>query len=199
MDKILLVISYIIAVIHLLLKPERVPIHWNIQGEVDKYASYPWGILISPIVITLVVLLFTYIKKIDPFIKEKSRKWIPAINILILLFIGIQIFSLMYVWFTPTFSFFPVLMGVFLIVFGNYMPTIPRNGFIGIRTPWTLSSEEVWNKTHRISGYWAIITGIICAISVFLPYSNYISIGMILLWAFGSIFISFGVWYKMKH
>ncbi len=195
MSTFLLIISYIIAIIHLILHPEKIPVHWDIHGNVNGWASYPWGILIAPVTITLIYFLIKYIRKIDPFIKGNSRKWLPILDILIILFISIQIITLLYVWIEPSYNLFPFLFSIFLIVFGNYLPVIPRNGFVGIRTPWTLSSDYVWNKTHRIAGYVTILTGIICFIFSFLPYPQIIFY-LIIAWVAISTAISFFVWKK---
>ncbi len=197
MNYILLIISYIIAGIHLYYKPELIPSHWDINGNVNAYMKYPWGIIIFPAFITLIFFLGLFLKKIDPFLKGNSKKWMPVISIVILLFILLQIYTLLYVFFTPKFNIFPLLFGIFFIIFGNYMPIIPRNGFIGIRTPWTLSSDIVWKKTHKFSGYTAIITGIISICISFTKY-NAIAIYAIILWALLSTAYSFIVWKQIK-
>lgn len=63
----------------------------------------------------------------------------------------------------------PITIGILLIVLGNYMPRIKFNWFVGIKTPWTLSNEEVWKGTHRFAGYMFVIAGVLIVISAFLP------------------------------
>jgi uncharacterized membrane protein len=58
----------------------------------------------------------------------------------------------------------PVAIGLFLIVLGNLLPRARPNWFVGIRTPWTLSSDRVWEKTHRLAGYVFVVAGIIVTI-----------------------------------
>ncbi len=65
----------------------------------------------------------------------------------------------------------PGLVGIMFIVLGNYMSKIKPNWFMGIRTPWTLSSEEVWNKTHRLGGKLFILTGVVMILMNFFPVS----------------------------
>ena len=197
MNLFLLILSYIISIIHLYMKPERIPSHWDINGNVNAYMKYPWGIIVYPAFITLIFLLVLFIKKIDPFIKGNSKKWLPAISITMAFFILIQIYAFLYVFFTPSFNIFPLASGIFFIILGNYFPIIPRNGFIGIKTPWTLSSDIVWKKTHKVSGYLAIITGIICIVSSFTKYPN-IAFISIIVWAVISILYSFIIWKQIK-
>ncbi len=65
--------------------------------------------------------------------------------------------------------FAPVLIGLLFIVLGNYMGKIKPNWFVGIRTPWTLSSESVWNKTHRLGGWTFVLAGLVLIISPLFP------------------------------
>ena len=67
----------------------------------------------------------------------------------------------------------PLSIGLLFVVLGNYMSKIKPNWFMGIRTPWTLSNEEVWNKTHRIGGKIFIAIGLIMIIGSFLPIEGY--------------------------
>ena len=63
----------------------------------------------------------------------------------------------------------PTLVGILFIIMGNYMGKIKYNWFIGIKTPWTLSSENVWNKTHRIAGWLFILMGVVMLLMPIFP------------------------------
>lgn len=65
----------------------------------------------------------------------------------------------------------PFLVGIMFIIMGNYMGKIRPNWFMGIRTPWTLSSDEVWNKTHRLGGKLFVLAGALLILVAFLPGS----------------------------
>jgi uncharacterized membrane protein len=65
----------------------------------------------------------------------------------------------------------PALIGLLFIIMGNYMAKLKRNWFVGIRTPWTMSSEEVWNKTHRVGGKMFILAGLLMMAQIILPNS----------------------------
>ena len=71
----------------------------------------------------------------------------------------------------------PVIVGLIFIIIGNYLQRVRSNYFMGIRTPWTLSNETVWKKTHRLSGKLFFIGGLLILVSAFLPeeYKSIIS------------------------
>ncbi|MDR3643349.1 MAG: SdpI family protein [Candidatus Doudnabacteria bacterium] len=63
----------------------------------------------------------------------------------------------------------PALVGLLLVLLGNFMGKIKRNWFVGVRTPWTLSSENVWVKTNRFGGFMMVLFGLLIILSPFLP------------------------------
>lgn len=75
----------------------------------------------------------------------------------------------------------PTMVGVLFLVLGNYMPKIKNNWFMGIRTPWTLSSEEVWNKTHRLAGKTFIAGGVVMIAMNFFPLAMQMPIFFIMI------------------
>jgi len=60
-------------------------------------------------------------------------------------------------------------VGLTFIVLGNYLGRVEPNWFIGIRTPWTLESETVWRKTHRIAAWFFVLGGVIVVASALVP------------------------------
>ena len=152
--------------------PERMASHWNIHGEVDGYISKFWGVFLLPFIFTALALLFVAIPRIDPLKAniEKFRKYYDGFIILFSIFwfsiyiqtilwnIGIQI--------SPTIVF-PVGFSILFFYIGILCENVKRNWFIGIRTPWTLSNEKVWEKTHRNGGKMFKIAGLIALLGVF--------------------------------
>ena len=136
--------------------PDEVPVHWNIKGEVDNYEPKAFGMFILPITILITNIIFWIIPVIDPkkkiaLFKETLYRLQVALNIflfgLALLIIGVSLGLKLDV---GTIVIYGVLF--LLGIIGNYMSKMRPNYFIGIRTPWTLESEEVWMKTHRLAG-----------------------------------------------
>ena len=64
----------------------------------------------------------------------------------------------------------PLIIGVIFVLLGNFLPTVRPNFFVGIRTPWTLSNEKVWRKTHRLGAKLMVSAGIVMMVSIFLPH-----------------------------
>lgn len=149
--------------------PQKVPVHWNIRGEVDRYGEKTEMILIPVLLPLLVSLIFLVVPKIDP--KNKLNKMGNKLNslkfVLTTLMSGLAlflIFSAQHQNFTnPNLIF--VFVGLMYLVFGNYFKTIKANYFIGIRTPWTLESETVWRETHRLAGKLWLAGGLLVIIS----------------------------------
>lgn len=149
--------------------PQKVPVHWNIRGEVDRYGEKTEMILIPVLLPLLVYLIFLVVPKIDP--KNKLNKMGNKLNslkfVLTTLMSGLAlflIFSAQHQNFTnPNLIF--VFVGLMYLVFGNYFKTIKANYFIGIRTPWTLESETVWKETHRLAGKLWLVGGLLVIIS----------------------------------
>lgn len=77
--------------------------------------------------------------------------------------------------------FLPLLIGLLIILIGNYLPKCKQNYTTGIKLPWTLSSEENWNRTHRLAGKLFIIAGFVMTLSTFLDISSYIPIAILII------------------
>ncbi|HAO65050.1 TPA: hypothetical protein DCQ44_03670 [Candidatus Taylorbacteria bacterium] len=145
--------------------PARVPIHWDINGEANNWGSREFGAFLLPVIIVAIYFLFGVLSKIDPR-KERYVEFAKAYSIiktsLMLVFSAIYIVTSLNVlgYAVPIIFWIPFIIGVLFIVLGNYFGKIRNNYFVGIRTPWTLANEEVWNKTHRLGGKLFIIGGV---------------------------------------
>ncbi len=137
--------------------PDKVPIHWNIEGEIDRYGSKTHLLFVPIIMPVLTYLLITFIPKIDPKnqLAKMGRKY-ETLKFILVLFMSLLAGMIIYASKTGEFfneKFIPVTIAGLFVVLGNYMKTIRPNYFIGIRTPWTLENEEVWKKTHQMASY----------------------------------------------
>lgn len=145
--------------------PATVPIHWNIVGEADNWASKGFGAFMFPVLLVAIYFLFELLPKIDPR-KERYVEFAKVYSIIktaiMLVFFGVFIItglnSLGYA--APVNFWIPFMIGLLFIVTGNYFGKIRSNYFVGIKVPWTLANEEVWNKTHRLGGKMFILGGI---------------------------------------
>ncbi|NNF51041.1 MAG: SdpI family protein [Gammaproteobacteria bacterium] len=150
--------------------PDPLPTHWNAAGEVDGYTPKPWGAWLLPLMTLGVYLLFKVIPWISPqgFRMESFSKIVDILKLVIVLFmfvIGITVlFAARGAPFDPGKIILPGV-GVLFIIIGNYMGKLRKNFFIGIRTPWTLASDEVWAKTHRLGGWCFVFAGLVLLIA----------------------------------
>lgn len=152
--------------------PAQMASHWNIQNQVDGYLPRFWGVLMLPIMTIGLYLLFLLIPLIDP-LKDNIAKFRAAFNtfIFLLMVFLVYIYLLTLAFnlgyrFRMSLAMLPALGGFFFYV-GIMLGKVKRNWFIGIRTPWTLSSDTVWEETHRLGGILFKISGILAISGTF--------------------------------
>ena len=167
-----ILLSFIIGIYFYPQMPEKIASHWNAQGQVDGYMSKFWGLFLMPLLSMMLFLLFIAIPKIDPLKHniEKFREYYDGFVVLIIVYL-FYVYLLTIFWnigirFSMVQPLAPA-MGILFYYIGILIENAKRNWFIGIRTPWTLSSEKVWEKTHKIGGKLFKIAGIIAFIGVF--------------------------------
>lgn len=144
--------------------PEQLPTHWNYAGQIDGYASKAVAVWGLPAFMAVMNLFLHFMLDKDPKNANMSRMlrgishWIlPVMSVLLMgitylagLGVGIRVETLL-----------PLLVGVLFIAIGNYLPKCRQNYTMGIKTPWTLNSEENWTRTHRLGGYSFTIGGLV--------------------------------------
>lgn len=145
--------------------PEKVPVHWNIEGQVDRYGDKSELILIPLFLPLLIYVLFTIIPKIDPKdkLKHMGKKY-AVLKTVLTVFTSALSMLIIYAsmhesFYNPNYIF--LLIGILFAILGNYFKTIRANYFIGIKTPWTLENETVWKETHKLAGKIWLIGGLI--------------------------------------
>jgi uncharacterized membrane protein len=147
----------------------QVPIHWNLAGEADGYAPKALGLLLTPAIAVGLTALLAAIPAIEPRRANLARSATAytAITSTAVAFIGLV--HLAVVWAALGNSLdIPRLMGagigVLFIVIGNFMGKTRSNWFMGVRTPWTLSSELSWTRTHRLAGRLFALVGVLALV-----------------------------------
>jgi len=171
----IIVISFILAgYAYYNIDSDNVASHWNASGSVDGHMSKFFGLFLLPLTLLGLFLLYWVIPKIDPLKKNiaKFRKYYDGLIFLICLLL-FYMFGLLIVYnlgytFNMTNLVLPGL-GLFFFVMGHFMKKIKRNWFMGIRTPWTISSDEVWEKTHVLGGKIFKIIGVMILLGLFIP------------------------------
>jgi len=152
--------------------PEKIPIHWNAQGEIDGYGSRFTGLFLLPMVTVGIYILFLIIPKIAVYkdnIKQFQKYFFAFKVIFILFFFTLYIITILQTLgytFNMNYFIIPAIAALFYFI-GHILKFAKRNFFIGIRTPWTLSSNEVWNKTHLLGSKTFKIAAIIAFLGLF--------------------------------
>lgn len=151
----------ILAVYHKL--PERVPIHWNSNWEVDSTASKDKMFLIGAMP-ALFNGLFYLFPIIDPRRKNYEEKTYGLIRVVIVLLFVILSWGTVLTALDLIVNeklLLSFICGIAFIIMGNYLPKIKSNFFVGIKNPWALSDTTIWRKTHKLGGYLFLIIGIL--------------------------------------
>jgi uncharacterized membrane protein len=151
--------------------PARIPTHWGMDGEVDGWSDKMPGAFLPLLIGFAVWLLLLGLRRIDPrnrnYESFDGTFWI-LLNVLALFFTALTVVTLGSALGWPIDVDRMILAGVALLflVLGNYMPRLRSNFWMGIRTPWTLSSDRVWNDTHRVGGVTMRIGAIITLLAL---------------------------------
>ncbi len=146
--------------------PEQVPVHWNLEGKVDDYGDKSWATFLLPGVMILILGLMKGLPWLSPkpFAVDSFRRTYEFVMFLTAcLFAYIHVLLLWSMFHEDVDTSRPFLAGLFLFfaLLGNVLGKVKRNFWIGIRTPWTLANECVWNDTHRLAARIFVVVGVI--------------------------------------
>lgn len=192
---------------------ERYPVHWNAEGIADGFAGRSAVLavlMIMPITLILLTTLFHFIPKVEPLRQnfEDSRKAYHTIWIAVTAFLTIIGIMICLPYKTQdgnsgTLIIRVVGIGLALLFIGigNVLGTVRQNYFLGIRTPWTLSSELSWEKTHRLGGKLFVLSGTFGVIaSAFFPVDGLLAVVIaILASSLISVIYSYRIWKNDPH
>ena len=152
----------------------RLPVHWGIDGEADRFAGR-WEALLMPAAIAAgVSLLFWFLPALEPRRKGLERSqglylWGWATLLLMSVVIEFVVISEAIGWGIPANRLVIGAVGGMLLLIGNQLGKSRSMYMVGIRTPWTLASEEVWIKTHRLGGKLMVAAGLAMISAALLP------------------------------
>jgi uncharacterized membrane protein len=150
--------------------PDQIPIHWNIRNEVDGYGG-KWTLFMVPVLMVGLLVFFYFLPALSPRSFEVDT-FRPTYLYIMMLVVGLFTYIQGVLLYTvrqsvlngPPVQFGQVFIaGMFLFfgLLGNVIGKVRRNFYIGIRVPWTLASDRVWNDTHRIAGWLWVAAGIL--------------------------------------
>ncbi len=184
--------------------PERIPIHWNLGGQINGWGSKSW-LLVMPLAGLVTVVLLRFLPWIDPKLRRASggqgrmQNALQILRLALVAFFG-AIFAIHIAAASghavPVSRLMPSATLLLLAIIGNYLSNLRPNYFAGIRTPWTLESPETWRATHRLGGRLLFFGSIILLLlqfvvrkSLFVPLCT-ASVLLYAVWA---------VWYSWHH
>lgn len=161
----------------------RVAVHWDVNGHANGYSDAVWAFLLVPILTVAVSALLALVPSIEPRRRNLNLSgtayratWISVL----LLMAGVQaliVLSAVGVARSDVAArLVPAGVGLVLMVVGNYLGKVRSNFFFGIRTPWTLSSERSWNRTHRLGGRLLVVLGLVAVVTPVFPWAGVVAL-----------------------
>ena len=173
--------------------PDKIPSHWNAAGEIDGWSSKAFSVFGLPLILTAFQWLCALVTAADPKKANHPKKilhlvlWIIPVLSLVL---HISIYVAALGKEVPMEVVMPVLIGLVFTIIGNHLPKCKQNYTIGIKIPWTLNSEENWNRTHRFSGWLWTFCGLVIILTGFFG-SFWIFLTIVLLMAIAPFIYSY--------
>lgn len=149
--------------------PGRIPMHWDVSGAVDRYGTPLEGAMIPALALALAALL-KWMPRLDPKKDSYARfaggysAFRLAMALFFCLMTGVTLVSAFAPGSLDVGCIVTVAVGILLCVIGNFMPKFRHNYFCGIKSPWTLASEDVWRRTHRMAGPLWFAGGLLVAV-----------------------------------
>jgi uncharacterized membrane protein len=186
--------------------PEMAASHWNAAGQVDDYMPRFWAAFLMPLITVGLLLLLLVVPTLDPLkaniamFRSYYNAFIALIIVFLLFIHGVTLaWNLGYDQFNIGNAILPAVGLIFIFV-GLLMAKAKRNFFIGIRTPWTLSNDTVWDETHKLGSKMFIGAGIVTVFAVFFGESGFwIMFPIIMLAAFVPVVYSYILWRRISR
>jgi uncharacterized membrane protein len=181
--------------------PERLPLHWSLNGAIDRYGTRAEGAFLLPGLMILVWAFMRFVPRIDPRRANYAKfgdTYDLIVNSLLALFavMHVALIGTALGWPVAMERVIPALVGLQFIILGNALPRARPNWWFGIRTPWTLSNDRVWTRTHRVGGYLLAGAGIVLLIAATLPraWTFVLGIAAVAAASLGSLIYSYFAW-----
>lgn len=174
---VLTALSVVISIVAFRHLPDPMPIHWDVHGQVNGYGSRIVGAFLNPLIMLVIAVLIPVLPKIDPRGRNYEKfgtAYLTMMNATLTLMFVVHIFAISTAlgMNVPIERVIPAAIGLLLVVIGNLLPRVRPNWMVGIRNPWTLSNDRVWERTHRVGGYLLMGLGVLLVLaSPFAPMS----------------------------
>lgn len=181
--------------------PDVVPMHWNAAGQVDGYGSKSTGLYFLPGMMLGLAFLMLALPKLSPrkFEVENFESTYATVFVLVMAMMGVLHVVIVRGAAGQVADVTKTMMIVLMLFFafmGNWMGKVRRNFYMGIRTPWTLADERVWDVTHRVASRVWFFGGLIGAVlAVFLPFG--VTFGGFMAMCFYPVVLSYFIYRRL--
>jgi len=199
---VLIAVSFALSALMYPRLPDPMPMHWDLLGNPDGEIARAWGAFLVPAAAAGVWLLLLVLPRLSPreFPMEPfARQW-RAFEIAILGFLLFAQWLMLHAAASqrplPS-RLFQVGLGVLLAALGNLFGKTTRNFFFGIRTPWTIASEEVWLRTHRFAGRLIVATGALVVLAAFFDLGSVLILPAVVLVVLVSVVYSYVIYRRL--
>jgi uncharacterized membrane protein len=198
---VILALMFAVAAVMWTRVPDRLPVHWGLTGEANRWGGRFEGLLGLPLVTTGLYALFLVLPFLDPrraHYPAFARPYRAIRTVLVATLFALELFKV--VWVDAGMGAAPgtlaLVFGAMTVVIGNYLPKVQSNWFVGVRTPWTLTSEESWRRTHRLAGWLFVAIGLVSIAAALVVPRQALLVFLVLqgIGALTSIVYSYLVW-----
>ena len=167
---LLVVLTFAASILAYPRLPDRVPTPWNIHGQVDGYGSRWIATFLIPGMLIALWGLLRVLPRIDPRRENYASMqgtYDLVVNVTLTLLAVVHFVVLGAVMGAPISigRVVPAIIGGALVIIGKVLPRARPNWWFGIRTPWTLSNDRVWERTHHVGGYVMMVVGVLAILA----------------------------------
>jgi uncharacterized membrane protein len=163
----------------------RVAVHWDAGGHSNGYGQALWAFLLVPVLTVAISALLALLPNIEPRRRNLNRSaaaytttWISILLMMAVVQAAVVLIAVGIARPEVVARLVPAGVGLVLVIVGNYLGKVRSNFFFGIRTPWTLSSERSWNRTHRIGGRLFVLVGLLAVLTPIFPLAGVVVLGV---------------------
>jgi uncharacterized membrane protein len=184
--------------------PAQVPVHWDLHGQINGTLPRLWGAAFPVLIILALAVLTVLLPLISPQ-QFEIQPFAAAYGVMMLaiqgmmLAVGLAVLLAGSGYALPIPAIAMLAVGVLLMVLGNYMGKLRKNFFIGIRTPWTLASDAVWERTHRLAGWLFVAAGLVMVASVLIGAPIWLPLGAIAAATLLPVAYSLWIYRRLDH
>jgi uncharacterized membrane protein len=154
--------------------PARIPIHFDIHGRADGFAAREIGAWLLPLFAVVTAIVIRFAPRLMRRDWRQRMEGSPTAAVVLIITVMMCALHLVVLRLaiapeTDAAPLLAVVLGVTWFALGQLMPRTRRNPLIGVRTRWTMASDENWARTHRVAGLAFTVGGLVAIIAAAIP------------------------------